>query len=75
MEPRLLLCRGIALLTLAFFVAHAYATWKPEYAQLSPEVCDWHKNQELNPAAAGKAWSRLEIMLRTWRRGANPISR
>jgi hypothetical protein len=59
MEPRLLLCRGIALLTLAFFVAHAHATWKPEYAQLSQEVRDWYKNQELNPAARerlGVAW-------------------
>jgi hypothetical protein len=58
-EPKPFLCRGIALLTLTFLAAHAHATWKPEYTQLSQEVRDWYKSQELNPAARqrlGVAW-------------------
>jgi hypothetical protein len=59
MKPKPSLSRGIALLTLTFLAAHAHATWKPEYAQLSQGVRDWYKSQELYPAAQqrlGVAW-------------------
>ena len=43
------------LITLLLLTSTAYATWKPEYAQLSQEVKDWYKGQTLNQAT----WERL----------------
>jgi hypothetical protein len=40
---------AIAIAILLF--GRCYATWKPEYADASPEVQDWYKNAELTPEA------------------------
>lgn len=40
-----------ALALLLFWVGGSHATWKPEYAQASPEARDWYANAELTDAA------------------------
>lgn len=42
---------GLALLAFAIMASRANATWKPEYAQASPEERDWYRNAELTEAA------------------------
>lgn len=44
---------GFLLSALAVVVMNkaARATWKPEYANASPEVRDWYRNAELTPEA------------------------
>lgn len=37
----------VATAWLAVFVKAAHATWKPEYADASPQVQDWYRNAEL----------------------------
>ena len=39
------------LAALLLLSSAAHATWKPEYAQASPEVQAWYRNAELTPAA------------------------
>ncbi len=48
MERRVVL---LALLAFGFLMGHAHATWKPEYAQNSPEVREWYDSQTINEEA------------------------
>jgi len=48
---RIMLATAIAL----GLIATAGARWKPEFAQLSPEVRDWYKGQTMTP----ETWKRL----------------
>jgi len=53
---RHLVCFIVLAMLLSIIPAmKAWPTWKPEYALNSPEINQWYKDQQLNPAT----WERL----------------
>lgn len=50
-------CVGLTAIVLAYmmlFMRGGFAEWKPEYAQASPQVQEWYKNQKINPEARAR---------------------
>jgi len=51
MLHRTMTCGSYVLLIVASFINCAQATWKPEYAQVAPEVRKWYHDQQMTPEA------------------------
>ena len=47
---------GLAALILASPFSKVMARWKPEYANMPPEVRQWYRDAELMPAAQINDW-------------------